>query len=271
MRSERMQNKNSKLGLGGHTFIEKLGNDPLASFQEQCSIVSESLNNGIRLIDTTYYQERIALGKIMQKLGRRSEAEIMAWNFFKQPGKENDLVDFTPYKEHHLDIILDELQMKYIDTLVIHAHGDTNKLHEEIKLAEHWKKEGRITNIALGMVKPQHLENLPEENPVTHVLAPYNAFNQETVTTFLKAKEMNLVVVALSPFIRGWKLDEIPEDNQVVSDILLRWVSSQKIIDYVIVSMRKREWVKENIESIHREQLNDDEANLLQSWLKKED
>jgi hypothetical protein len=31
---EGMQNKNSKLGLGGHSFIEKLGNDSLASFDE---------------------------------------------------------------------------------------------------------------------------------------------------------------------------------------------------------------------------------------------
>ncbi len=32
-------NYKSKLGLGGHSFIEALGNDPVASFEEQCSIV----------------------------------------------------------------------------------------------------------------------------------------------------------------------------------------------------------------------------------------
>jgi aryl-alcohol dehydrogenase-like predicted oxidoreductase len=268
---EGMQHKNSKLGLGGHSFIEKLGNDSPASFDEQCTIVSECLDNGIRLIDTTYYQERVSLGRVMQKLGRRNEVEVMAWNFFKQPGRENDLVDFTTYERHHIDIMLDELQMNYIDTLVIHVHEDNKKLNQEIKLAEKWKCEGKIKNIALGMVKPKHLENLPEDHPVTHVLAPYNAFNREALSTFLKAKEMGIVVISLSPFIRGWKLEEIPDENHVVSDILLRWVASQDITDQVIVSMRKREWVKNNIESINRGELNDDETILLQTWLNSGD
>jgi aryl-alcohol dehydrogenase-like predicted oxidoreductase len=265
-----MQNLYSKLGLGGHSFIEKLGNDPQASFDEQCAIVSECLNSGVRLIDTTYYQERVALGKVMHTLGRRREAEIMAWNFFEQPGKENDLVDFTPYEHHHLDIMLEELQMDYINILVIHAHGDTNKLSQEIKLAQQWKNEGRIKKIALGMVQLEHLEYLPEDHPITHVLAPYNAFNRETLSMFSKASKMGLKVISLSPFIRGWKLDEIPEDNHVVSDILLRWVTTQEIIDHVIVSMRKRDWVRANLESINRGSLNEDEIYLLETWLGSE-
>ena len=79
--------KHSKLGLGGHSFIEQLGNDPRASFEEQCGLVSACLDSGIRLIDTTYYQERVALGKVLQHLGRRNEAEIMAWNFFQQTSR----------------------------------------------------------------------------------------------------------------------------------------------------------------------------------------
>lgn len=118
----------SKLGLGGHSFIEELGNDPHASFEEQCAIVSACLDKGIRLIDTTYYQERIALGKVLQRLGRRNEAEIMAWNFYKQPGKEHQLVGYTPLEPYHIEPMLEELKTDYIDNLVIHAHGDIVKL-----------------------------------------------------------------------------------------------------------------------------------------------
>src|SRR4051812_22458053 len=120
-----------KLGLGGHSFIEELGNDPVATFEEQCEIVTACLNNRIRLFDTTYYQERAALGKILQSLARRDDAEVMAWNFFKQPGKEKQLVNYTPFEPHHMEIILDELQTNYIDILVIHAHGNAQKLHQE--------------------------------------------------------------------------------------------------------------------------------------------
>ena len=77
--------ESSKLGLGGHSYMQQLGNDPKPAFEEQCEIVSACLDNGIRLFDTTYYQERVALGGILERLERRGEARIMAWNFFKQP------------------------------------------------------------------------------------------------------------------------------------------------------------------------------------------
>jgi aryl-alcohol dehydrogenase-like predicted oxidoreductase len=143
-------NHHQKLGLGGHSFIELLGNDPAASFEEQCDIVSACLDQGIRIIDTTYYQERAALGRILQTLGRREEVEIMAWNFFKQLGKENELVVYTHYEPHHIDIMLQELQVEVIDILVIHAHDDQNKLRQELGLASQWIAEGKVKKAALG-------------------------------------------------------------------------------------------------------------------------
>jgi aryl-alcohol dehydrogenase-like predicted oxidoreductase len=257
----------SKLGLGGHSFIEELGNDPQASFQEQCAIVSACLDNGIRLIDTTYYQERVALGKVMQELGRRSEAEIMAWNFFKQPGKEKELVGYTPYEPHHIDIMLEELQTDYIDILVIHAHRDSVKLHQEMDIVKRWMQEGKVKKIALGMVELEHLYGLTAGHPVSHVLAPYNAFNQGAKEMFLKAKEMGMAAIALSPFIRGWKLDEIGGDKDDVAEILLRWVAAQQMIDRVIVSMRKEEWVHTNLKAFGRGPLIGQEESRLQEWI----
>ncbi|HEV2121698.1 MAG TPA: hypothetical protein VGW38_02850, partial [Chloroflexota bacterium] len=104
-----------KLGLGGHSYIAQLGNDPPASFEEQCALVAACLDAGIRLLDTTYYQERVALGRILQYLGRRDEATVTGWNFFKQPGKEDELVPWTPYTPAHIDVMLQELQTDRID------------------------------------------------------------------------------------------------------------------------------------------------------------
>ncbi len=70
-----------KLGLGGHSYIAQLGNDPQATFEEQCALVAACLEAGIRLLDTTYYQERVALGRVLHQLGRRDEGTVIGWAF----------------------------------------------------------------------------------------------------------------------------------------------------------------------------------------------
>ena len=221
------------------------------------------------MIDTTYYQERVALGKVLQHLGRRNEAEIMAWNFFQQPGREDDLVEYTPYEPHHLDIMLGELQTGHVDVLVIHAHGDADKLRQEMALAKAWVAAGKARKVGLGMARLEHVQHLPDDHPFTFVLAPYNAFNRAAAGMFAQARAMGLGVIAMSPFIRGWKLDEIGEDKDVVADILLRWVASQQLVDRVIVSMRKREWVAANLRALERGPLTVDEQALLEEWVRR--
>ncbi len=257
----------AKLGLGGHSFIEQLGNDPAASFEEQCALVAECLDNGVTLIDTTYYQERVALGKVLKTLGRRDEARIMAWNFFRQPGQEDELVPYTPYEAHHLDVMLEELQTDFIDILVVHVHADAEQLASELELARGWRDAGRVGTVALGMVELRHLDILPPGHPVTHVLAPFNAFNRDAEALFRRAREMGLHAIALSPFIRGWKLDEIGGDRRAVSDILLRWVTSQPLVDRVIVSMRRAEYVRQNLASVAKGPLTPEEEARLQDWV----
>jgi len=260
----------SRLALGGHSFIEALGNDPEASFDEQCAIVAACLDAGVGRIDTTYYQERVALGHILRRLGRRDEATILAWNFFRQPGKESDLVGPTAYEPGHLPVLLDELQTDRIDLLVIHAHDDTNRLREEMALAREWRRAGTVKGVGLGMVRPHHLDRLPDDHPITHVLTPYNAFNPDAAETFRAAKARGLTVIAMSPFLRGWKLDEIVrtgEDRAAVADLLLRWAAFQPFVDHVIVSIRRREWVAANLQSLARGPLTPDEQARLDGWL----
>lgn len=260
-----------KLGLGGHSYIAQLGNDPPASFEEQCALVAACLDAGIRLFDTTYYQERVALGKVLQQLGRRDEATVTGWNFFKQPGKEDELVAWTPYEPAHIDVMLDELQTDRLDLLVIHAEDDPATLHRELALAEEWAAAGapwaKVRQVGLGMAGLRHLNQLPARHPVTHVLAPYNAFNRDAAALFARAHELGLQTIAMSPFIRGWKLDEIGEDTTEVAAILLRWVVTQPLVDRVIVSMRKPAWVQANLEAVARGPLTPEEAARLATWV----
>jgi aryl-alcohol dehydrogenase-like predicted oxidoreductase len=261
----------SRLILGGHSFIRELGNDPEASFDEQCALVAACLDAGVRRIDTTYYQERVALGRVLERLGRRNEAVIQVWNFFREPGRERDLVPWTPYEPHHLNVILDELQTNQVDLLVVHVHDDADRLGRELALAREWLTEGKVGEIGLGMAQSRHLDLLPRaDHPVTHVLAPYNAFHQDAAEMFARARGMGLRAVAMSPFVRGWKMDEIAargEDRAQVADVLLRWVAGQPLVDHVIVSMRRAAWVATNLRSLARGPLGPEERARLDGWL----
>ncbi len=257
----------SKLALGGHSYIEQLGNDPAASFEEQCALVAACLDHGIRLLDTTYYQERVALGKVLRELGRRDEAQVTAWNFFKQPGKENDLVPWTPYAPEHVDVMLSELQTGRIDLLVIHAEDDQEQLWRGMELASRWRGEGKVRQVGLGMAQLAHLEALPPDHPFSYVLAPYNAFNRGAAETFARAREMGLGVIAMSPFIRGWKLDEIGGDKAEVAAMLLRWVAWQELVDRVVVSMRRKAWVAANLTALEQGPLTAEEQARVEAWV----
>jgi aryl-alcohol dehydrogenase-like predicted oxidoreductase len=258
--------QNTRLGLGGHSFIQELGNDPHASFEEQCAIVTACLDAGLSWIDTTYYQERVGLGRVLAHLGRRSEARITAWNFFCQPGQENALVGFTPYEAHHLQSQLTELQTDSIDLLVIHAHDNQERLQQEMELARQWREEGRVKQVGLGMAQREHIDSLPQHHPFTHVLSPYNAFHLQAADTFHAAKRLGLKTVAMSPFVRGWNLDKIGGDTQAAAQLLLRWVLAQEIVDTVFVSMRRAAWVRANLEAEQRGPLNEAETAQVHQW-----
>lgn len=86
---------------------------------------------------------------------------------------------------------------------------------------------------------------------------------------FMKAKEMGMTTIALSPFIRGWKLDEIGGNKEAAADVLLRWVSEQDVVDQVIVSMRKREWIYSNLQAIDRGPLTGQEQYVLSDWINR--
>lgn len=261
-------NSITKLGLGGHSFIQELGNDPEASFDEQCAIVAACLDSGIGWIDTTYYQERIALGKVLQRLGRRSEARITAWNFFRESGKENQLTGFAPYTPDSLGIQLAELQTDFVDLLVIHSRDDIELLRRELELASEWRAAGLVREVGLGMARRDDLDRLPAGHPITRVLAPYNAFNVQAANLFREAKARGMGTIAMSPFVRGWNLDRLKDRKPLAAATLLRWVTAQKDVDTVFVSMRRAEWVGTNLAAELQGPLSEDESSLVADLLR---
>jgi aryl-alcohol dehydrogenase-like predicted oxidoreductase len=100
----------TRLILGGHSFISQLGNDPPASEPEQRRIVETCLDRGIRWFDTTYQPERVALGKALHGLRRRDEATILAWNFFTDFSSADECGVPEDYRPGHIDVMLVQLR-----------------------------------------------------------------------------------------------------------------------------------------------------------------
>jgi aryl-alcohol dehydrogenase-like predicted oxidoreductase len=265
----------SPLVLGGHTFISQLGNDPPASEEHQRLIVESCLDLGIRWFDTTYQPERVALGKVLHSLGRRSEATILAWNFF---------TDFTPddpvggpgcYAPAHIDTILEQLQTPYVDCLVMvpSDHAEQNQQQQELLLE--WQRRGYVRSLGLWISDPAIIEYYRSSNPFRYAIRPCNIATDEAPAVFAACKMAGWETLATSPFFRGWELDRMVAEasacalgsvetlRSTLADLMLRFTLFQPAVDRVIVAIRKPDWIRRNLESVSRGPLTPEEHRLL--------
>lgn len=264
------------LGLGGHTFIEELGNDPPLSHDEAVDVVEACLDNGVTFFDTTYTQERVRLGDALHELGRRDEATIVAWNFFGSVHSNP-----IPYKEGHIDAILSELRTDFVDRLVVHPPYEddetaTDADHQRgLGIAEGWVEEGLVGELGTWWPGPDADREYGEDNPFSFMVQPYNVDTEDAAESFAAAKRLGWETVAVTPFVRGWKLDEMvaaagelsddpePDLRSRLADHMLRYSLFQPDVDRLVVGMRKVEWVGRNVESVERGPLSDEEEEWL--------
>ena len=105
------------------------------------------------------------------------------------------------------------------------------------------------------------------------MVSPYNIRKTSAAPAFEMAKELGWETLACSPFVRGRVLNEIvaaegepagvDEDRAKIADVMLRFSLFQNNVDRLIVSMRKTEWVRRNIESVRRGVLTGHELDCL--------
>jgi aryl-alcohol dehydrogenase-like predicted oxidoreductase len=254
---------NPSLCLGGHSFIAELGNDPEPDFDTQCALVATCLDRGIARFDTTYAQERVRLGACLAALNRRAEARISVWNFFFD---QHPLPGPKPLQPHHAQTILDELQTDYIDIFVVHNAPEA-QLESDFAQVLSW---GFVKEMAIGMANEG---NFTSPLPYSSVFAPYNLFNQEAEGLFTLAQSRKIHTVAMSPFIRGYKIDEIigkfgkhGNNKAEIADLLLRWVAEKPFVDEINISMRLPAWVETNQNSIAKGSLTEAEKEIIKQW-----
>lgn len=254
-----LQHLDLPLILGGHSFITQLGNDPAADFDEQVAIVRTCLDQGIRWIDTTYQPERLMLGKILSKLYRRVETKIIAWNFFREFDGSGELGGPEYLQSHHLQLMLDQLQVDRLDALVVHWIGadESNRAQEELALQ--WVSDGRVSQLGIWGAPADAVARFSTINPYQFMVLPANINTPGVEAKLAWGRAAGWQNVATSPYVRGWHLDKLAtkalardggkelEVRAKLANLMLRYALYLPNVDRLIVAMRKAEWVDKNV------------------------
>jgi aryl-alcohol dehydrogenase-like predicted oxidoreductase len=262
--------------LGGHSFIEQLGNDPPASHHDQHRIVESCLTHGIAWFDTTYQPERVALGNVLHALGRRDEAKILAWNFFTDFAPGNAVGTAEYFRPSHIDCILEQLRTTYVDCLVLVPMDDYEANQRQEELVTEWRRKGYVRSLGLWIADQSTVDRHCPGSPFEFAIRPFNVATDDAAPLFAACRRCGWETLATSPFARGWELDKLiaiasaqghgdPETlRPVVADLMLRYTLFQPDVSRVIVAMRRVEWVVRNRDSVARGPLTADEHRWLE-------
>lgn len=271
----------SRLIVGGHSFITELGNDPAIGFDAQCDLVNACLDAGINAFDTTYQPERVALGRILHSLNRRNKACITAWNFFNEG--DTHLVPPRGFVPDDIEALLNDLQTDRIDLVVVHPVKDDEENARSFDAALGWLAAGVVK--ALGVWEPGvQMERLAgDPKAFSFMFAPRNIANPNEAQ-LNAGKRAGLLTCATSPFVRGWLLDKLIDvaakdeahvDRDALrgklADAMLRYSLSSADVDYVVIGIRKREWIVPNLASVARGPLSAGELQWLRDLMAKID
>jgi aryl-alcohol dehydrogenase-like predicted oxidoreductase len=265
--------------LGGHTYIQQLGNEPRPSPDQIDAIVAACLDAGIVWFDTTYRPERIAVGKSLQRLRRRDEAHLIAWNFFRLFDDGDDVGGPDAYQPHHLDEMLRDLHTDRIDALVVHGVPQADDNKRQTELAVGWQHQGLVGTLGCwspGVAAAQQAAQTG--SPFQFAVEPHNVTTHDSPAKTQAYTQAGWSVFACSPFVRGWELDRLVERATLyegfqslpsttmrsrISDLLIRFSLFSPCVDRLIIAMRRVEWVNAAVQAVQRGPLNEDEQALL--------
>jgi len=208
------------LMLGGHSFVQQLGNDPVPDQGAAVEIVAACLDAGILWFDTTFRPERIALGAALTHLGRRDEATIACWGHFRLFGPQDDYEYPVPLEPHHLDAMREDLQTDRIDEVVVSPVATRHcpeRQKEQEAVAARWKADGSLR--LLGTYRPgaDADRRFGPDNPYDFQVQPHNV-EEDATEVFRACGKLGWTNFACTPFGRGWTLDRIVEQEGRAAD-----------------------------------------------------
>ena len=252
----------SSLVLGGHSFIQQLGNDPKPNDDTAAALVEACLEQGICWFDTTYQPERVALGRALKRLNARDRATILVWNFFQDFDDNGEVGGPSYYRPESLDILRRQLQTDVIDILVVHALGDPEQDRRQEELAFSWRERGWVRTLGVWHPGADTAQGIYD-----FAIAPGNIADDGGGRRFPDYKSRGWETLATSPFVRGWLLERLAQRSgiptEAIADLLLRYAAFLPGVDRLIVSIRQPAWIEKNLVSWRRGPLSEQEITHL--------
>ena len=214
---------------------------------EDCQAsVEQAFKVGYRHIDTAdAYGNHQAVAAAIKNSGLSRE------EFFITTKVWRDKLDKDGV-EKSIDRFLEELEIPYIDLLLIHWPNRDVPIEETLLAMDEAKKSGKIRAIGVSNFTKHHLEDaLAVGVEITNnQIELHPTFQQKELRAYMKENE--ITVTSYSTNGRGGDLDlplvqELAEKyGKSAYQIILNWATSQDII--VIPRSSKLERVKENFE-----------------------
>ncbi|MEX2804184.1 aldo/keto reductase [Streptococcus sp. H31] len=193
--------------------------------------VSSALKQGYRLIDTAYmYHNEKEIGEAIRESGIPREEIFLTTKIY--PSQFDD-------PESAIEAALDELDIDYIDMMLLHHPGDNDV--KAYQAMEKYQKAGKIKSIGLSNYYIDELKAfLPQVETmpalVQNEIHPY--YQDSEATTYIQS--LGIVVEAWYPLGgRGYQeellsdpvLEKIAEKyDKSVAQIILRWEQQRQII-----------------------------------------
>ncbi|AUB31729.1 aldo/keto reductase [Spiroplasma floricola] len=222
-----------------------LGTYKLTDEKETLESIKAALENGYKHLDTAtiYNNHKVVARAIKESKVKREDIFITSkiWN-------SHHSYDLA---KQAIDEILKELELTYIDLLLI--HWPTEHRLECWKALEEAVEEGKVKSIGVSNFQPHHIKELLEVCKIKPVINQFELHpalqNLEVVNI---CKENDIVVESWGTMIRGkcFEIDQIKQlakkYNKSEAQICLRWALQ---LDYVIIpKSSKPKRVVENIQ-----------------------
>ncbi len=250
-----------RLSLNNESQIPILGFGTWQLHGDTCVRSTEyALSTGYRHIDTAEaYDNQVEVGRAIRNSGlKRSDifltTKVWMTNLAREKVKES------------CQRSLDELEVDYIDLLLIHWPNRSIPVEETLEAMNELKEEGLIKAIGVSNFTINHLKDaLKTGVEVANNQIEYHpSLNQEELREF--CQENNITVTAYSPIAQGRDLsiktirDLSLKYDKSGSQIILNWLRQKNII--AIPRSSNLNHIKDNFESLVWN-LEEDEVELI--------
>jgi len=149
---------------------------------------------------------------------------------------------------------LKELQIEYLDLLLIHWPNMDVDMNETFKIMRQWQEQGILRSFGVSNFTVHHLQNMLKAGfiPAMNQVEFHCSLNQETLRSF--CEQQNIALTAYSPIAQGYdlRLPQVEKLSQKYqkssSQVILNWLRQKNIV--AIPRSADEQHIQDNLASL---------------------